>query len=335
MSAGLTLPENKMNKDALIHREFIYEQASFPSCHASTLIETPSGLLAAWFGGTDEGEPDVSIWLAHRRLTSWTNPVEVVHGRQSEGSRLPCWNPVLWRAPSGAVLLFYKVGPSPRAWWGMVTASADDGRTWSTPARLPEGILGPIKNKPVLIEDALLCGASEEHAGWTVHMERAIAPAGFEDPSRLIWERTAPLRSAQQFGAIQPTILHWPGGTQILCRTQQGVISTCWSRDAGRTWGEMQATTLPNPNSGFDAVTLRDGRALLIYNPQQSGRHMLHAALSDDSTQWRDVLVLEDHAGEYSYPAVIQAGDGLVHVTYTWRRERICHVVIDPTRLSP
>ncbi len=127
----------------LIHSEFIYEHASFPSCHASTLIETPAGLMAAWFGGTDEGEPDVSIWLAHRRLAGWTNPVEVAHGRQPDDTRQPCWNPVLWRAPNGSVMLFYKVGPSPRAWWGMLMTSADDGRTWTTPARLPDGHLWP------------------------------------------------------------------------------------------------------------------------------------------------------------------------------------------------
>ncbi len=314
-----------------IHREFLYERASFRSCHASTLVEMPGGILAAWFGGSDEGEPDVGIWLAHRRLAGWTNPVQAVDGRQSDGTQFPCWNPVLWHAPSGELLLFYKVGPSPRAWWGMVMASADEGVTWTQPARLPDGILGPIKNKPVLIDDVLLCGSSEEHAGWTVHMEHASAPAGFKNLRGLSlqWQRTAPPHHIERFSAIQPTLLSWPHGIQMLCRTQQGVISECWSRDNGQTWGEMRATSLPNPDSGIDAVMLRDGRALLIYNPLTEGRHKLHAALSEDGKLWRDALTLEDSVGEYSYPAVIQASDGLVHVTYTWRRERICHVVID------
>jgi predicted neuraminidase len=322
-----------MTHPALIHSEFIYERASFPSCHASTLAETPSGLMAAWFGGSDEGEPDVCIWLAHRRLTGWTTPVKV-----ADGAPHPCWNPVLWRAPDGAVVLFYKAGPSPHAWWGMWMTTQDDGRTWTTPARLPEGILGPIKNKPVLIGDTLLCGSSEEHAGWTVHMELArdltgLPPALRSGLSGLIWQRTAPLNRSEQFGAIQPAILHWPHGTQMLCRTRQGVVSECWSTDGGRTWGEMRATALPNPDSGIDAAMLHDGRALLIYNPLTKGRHVLHAALSEDGAQWRDALVLEDSTGEYSYPAIIQAGDGLAHVTYTWRRERIRHALIDPSRL--
>jgi alpha-L-rhamnosidase len=32
--------------------EFIYDEAPFKSCHASTIAETQSGLYAAWFGGT-------------------------------------------------------------------------------------------------------------------------------------------------------------------------------------------------------------------------------------------------------------------------------------------
>lgn len=312
----------------LIHSEFIYERVAFRSCHASTLVETPAGLLAAWFGGSDEGAPDVCIWLAHRRLTGWTTPVKV-----AKDASHPCWNPVLWRAPDGTILLFYKVGPSPRTWWGLLMTSADDGVTWTPPARLPDGMLGPIKNKPVLIGAALWCGSSEEHAGWTAHIERATNLAGLRDPRGLsiAWQRTTPLNRVEQFSAIQPALLHWPHGTQILCRTKQGVISECWSQDGGLTWSEMRATALPNPDSGIDAVMLRDGRALLIYNPLTTGRHKLHAALSEDGTTWRDVLTLEDSAGEYSYPAIIQAGDGRVHVTYTWQRERIRHVVIDPS----
>jgi alpha-L-rhamnosidase len=31
---------------------------------------------------------------------------------------------------------------------------------------------------------------------------------------------------------------------------------------------------------------------------------------------------------------VIQTADGLVHVTYTWYRKKVKHVVIDPRKLS-
>ena len=92
----------------------------------------------------------------------------------------------------------------------------------------------------------------------------------------------------------------------------------------------MTLTSLPNPNSGTDALTLLDGRQLLVYNPVAEGRTPLAVALSVDGKTWRDVLTLEKQPGEYSYPAAIQSADGLVHITYTWKRLRIKHVVVDP-----
>src|SRR5512134_1028765 len=118
-------------ENAILRSGFIFEAAPFPSAHASTIVETPGGLVAAWFGGTAERNPDVGIWVSRRDGRQWTAPVEVATGVQPDGTRLPCWNPVLFQPPSGPLILFYKVGPSPRAWWGMARTSADAGRTWS------------------------------------------------------------------------------------------------------------------------------------------------------------------------------------------------------------
>ncbi|MEW6207817.1 MAG: sialidase family protein [Acidobacteriota bacterium] len=313
---------------AVVLSEFIYESAPFPSCHASTIVETKSGLLAAWFGGKMERSPDVGIWISRRDKKGWSQVVEVANGVQESGERFPCWNPVLFRPARGPVLLFYKVGPSPSEWWGMMMTSTDDGKTWSKPRRLPDGILGPIKNKPVQLGDgSLLCPSSTEHAGWRVHLERTS--------DLTAWQKTEPLNDAKEFGAIQPTILVYPSGRmQILCRSRQGKITECWSEDGGKTWTPMQATALPNSSTGIDAVMLRDGRALLAYNHTPRGRSPLNVAVSQDGKTWKAALVLEDQPGEYSYPAVIQSRDGLIHITYTWKRERIKHVVIDPRKLA-
>lgn len=312
---------------AVIKAEFIYDRAPFPSCHASTIVETKSGLLAAWFGGKAERNPDVGIWISRRDKNGWSEVVEVANGVQESGERFPCWNPVLFRPARGPVMLFYKVGPSPSQWWGMLMTSTDEGKTWSKPRRLPDGILGPIKNKPVQLRDgSLLCPSSTEQAGWRVHMERTTDLAG--------WQKTEPLNDAKEFGAIQPAILVYPSGRiQILCRSRQGKITECWSEDGGKTWTPMRATALPNSSTGIDAVMLKDGRALLVYNHTPRGRSPLNVAISEDGKTWKAASVLEDQAGEYSYPAVIQSSDGLVHITYTWKRERIRHVVIDPRKL--
>jgi predicted neuraminidase len=312
---------------AIVKSEFIYDKAPFPSCHASTIVETRGGLVAAWFGGKAEKSPDVGIWISRRDKTGWSDVVEVANGVQPTGERYPCWNPVLFQPARGPLMLFYKVGPSPGAWWGMLMTSTDGGKRWSKPRRLPDGFLGPIKNKPVQMPDgSLLCPSSTEHAGWRVHIERMTGET---------WQKTEPLNSASEFGAIQPTVLVYPSGKiQILCRSRQGKITECWSEDGGKTWTAMRATSLPNPSSGIDAAMLRDGRALLVYNHTLRGRSPLNVAISSDGKNWKAALVLESEPGEYSYPAVIQSSDGLVHVTYTWKRERIKHVVIDPRKLT-
>jgi predicted neuraminidase len=317
--------------------EFIFERAPFPSAHASTIVETTDGLVAAWFGGTRERDPDVGIWVSRRDLAGWSAPVEVANGVQPDGTRHPSWNPVLFQPTGGPLVLFYKVGPSPDTWWGLVRTSTDSGRTWSPATKLPDGILGPIRAKPVeLGKGTMLAGSSTEHDGWIVHMERYTGDWSLASlAAAASWAKSAPINTKTEFGAIQPTILvHSPATLQILCRTRQKVIAESWSQDGGRTWTALKATTLPNPSAGIDAVRLTDGRFLLVYNPTESGRAKLDLAISPDGKAWTRALVLEDSAGEYSYPAMIQTRDGKVHVTYTWKRERIKHVVVDPAGLK-
>jgi len=316
------------DQPGMVRAEFIYETASFPSCHASTIAEGQRGLVAAWFGGTREGNPDVGIWVSRHRDGRWSAPVEVADGVQADGTRHPCWNPVLFQPRDSSLMLFYKVGPSPRAWWGMVRTSDDGGQTWSDARRLADGILGPVKNKPVQLADgAILAASSTEHDGWRVHFERS------SDGGRT-WQHIGPVNDGQQFSAIQPSIL-FLGGTRLMAmgRTRQGKVFQIASEDLGRTWGAMTASPLPNPNSGTDATTLADGRHLIVYNHTPKGLSPLNVAVSQDAQRWQAALVLESEPGEYSYPAVIQTADGLVHITYTWKRQRVKHVVVDPNKL--
>ena len=309
--------------------EFIFQQAPFAECHASTIIETEGQLVAAWFGGTREGHADVGIWLSRFEAGKWSAPVEVAKGTRPNESRQPCWNPVLFQPKAGPLLLFYKVGPNPREWWGMLMTSHDGGKQWSQPRRLPVAILGPIKNKPVQLANGdILCPSSTEHHGWQVHFERT------SDQGQT-WQATEPVNDGKEFAAIQPSILFHEGSRlQAIGRTRQGKIFEIWSGDDGKTWGKMAATALPNPNSGIDAVTLKDGRQLVVYNHTAKDRSPLNVALSNDGRQWQAGALLETDPGEYSYPAVIQTPDGLIHITYTWKRLRVKHVVLDPSKLQ-
>ena len=313
----------------VVQRGFIFEQAPFRSSHASTVEETKDGILASWFGGPYERHPEVTIWTARYDGTKWSAPVQVADGIQNSDLRYPCWNPVLFQRKDGPLLLFFKVGPSPERWWGMWMVSQDSGKTWSKPERLPDGILGPVRNKPIPWKDGLLCGSSTEHAGWTIHME-------FTPDFGKTWERTSPLNPTNSMRLIQPTILKYPSGkVQILNRSNQQKIVELWMEgDDWKKWSEPKTIDLPNPNSAVDGVVLKDGRALLVYNHASIGRMKMNVAVSKDGKAWEAAAQLENSAGEYSYPAVIQASDGKVHITYTWKRQRIYHVVIDPAQIQ-
>lgn len=329
--------DNKTWKEGILIDEFIYEEAPFPSVHAATIAETPEGLVAAFFGGTHERNPDVEIWVSRQENGSWTAPESVADGVEDEETRYPTWNPVLFQIPDGDLLLFYKVGPKPSEWWGVMKTSSDHGQTWSEAKKLPENYIGPVKNKPILIDGELICPTSTEGDGWNVRME--MTPDFGET-----WSMSEQVpRGENDIDAIQPSILiHEDGKLQILCRSRSRAIATSWSEDNGKTWSPMQLSNLPNNNSGTDAVTMENGQHVLVYNhvlppgeEVKGPRTPLNVSLSDDGINWNASLVLEDsEISQYSYPSVIQSSDGMLHFVYTWRREKIKYVKVDPSKLT-
>lgn len=326
-------------KQGIITDEFIYTKAAFPSAHASTIVETPKGLIAAWFGGTREGANDVEIYMSRNENGKWSDPVSIANGIINDTLRYACYNPVLYQVPGGELILFYKVGPKVAAWKGWMKRSLDNGVTWQAPEALPDGNLGPVKNRPEMIGDELFCPSSTEVGGWKIHFEVT------KDNGKT-WRYIGPINNGQTIQSIQPSILkHGKNTYQILCRTRQHHIGEAWSYNGGQTWTDVTLLkALPNNNSGTDAVTLKDGRHLLVYNhvlpdstwvKGKGPRTPLNVALSKNGKTWYASLVLEDSPiSQYSYPSVIQSADGMVHIVYTWRRETIKYVKIDPSKLK-
>ncbi|MBB3475637.1 exo-alpha-sialidase [Sphingomonas sp. BK345] len=323
---------------AIVASEFVDPAPPYPQAHASTIVQLADGALAAaWFGGSGEGHGDVRIWFARRTAAGWDTPRAV-----ATGDGQPTWNPVLFQPRGAPLQLYYKVGPNPRDWWGMVIESRDGGRQWGAPRRLPAGVLGPIKNKPIVARDGAWLAPSSREVGSAAHNRWYALVERSTDRGRT-WRALPAIASPRGLEAIQPSLLTLRDGRLLaVARTRQGVLAQSWSRDAGRHWSPLTALALPNPNAGTDAVTLADGRQLLVYNDSTNHpgsdtgpRWPLAVALSDDGVRWRRVLTLESEPRPdgYAYPAVIQARDGLVHVTYTWNRERIRHVAIDIRRL--
>lgn len=329
--------------------EFIFEpgSTSFPECHASTIVALKNGeLMAAWFGGTKEGAPDVAIWGSRRILGKWTAPVEL---EREKG--FPSWNPVLFHTNDGRLWLYYKVGPSPSDWAAGRKYSYDEGKTWSKDERLPAGILGPIRAKPLVLDDGTIVSGSsvEAHETWAAWVERSkdngktwtkIGPITISrevdaaEPPAPNPPAGAPGWAAdkgprQYMGIIQPSVVSLGGKHLRLyarSRTLASKIAVADSFDGGLSWTPARFLDLPNNNSGIDAVTLKDGRIVMIFNNTTVGRTPLSLAVSTDGEHFRVFATLEDAVGQYSYPALIQAPDGSLEMTYTWQRKTIKYV---------
>ncbi|MDE6693644.1 MAG: exo-alpha-sialidase, partial [Muribaculaceae bacterium] len=373
-------PSLGTNRKGILVDEFLYESTSFPECHGATILELENGdLVASFFGGTKERNPDCVIWVCRKPkgASEWTAPeiaadgvfdlsdpliaVAGLSGINAETTpatagpigptfkgdianarRKACWNPVLFQVPgSDEILLYYKIGSSVGDWTGWVTRSKDGGRTWSDREALPEGILGPIKNKPEYINGRILSPSSREGDGWRAWIE-------ISDDNGKTWRSTGPLPTdsalrsdrdtPEPIYAIQPSILkHADGRLQIICRTRNSRLATSWSSDNGDTWTPLTLMDMPNNNSGTDAVTLNDGRHVLIYNDfatlpgtPKGVRTPLCVAVSDDGLNWTNIITLEDSpVSQYSYPSIIQGRDGKLHAVDTGRRQRVKHAELD------
>jgi predicted neuraminidase len=308
--------------------EFIAESMPTPSCHASTVIEVrPGELMAAWFGGSDEGRPDVAIWGAHKQNGHWQAPVELV--REPNAAT---YNPVLFRSGDGVLWLYYKFGTSPSTWTAGRLFSRDDGRTWTAPEHLPAGLYGPIRAKPLLLPGGVIVSGTsvESYHSWAAWIERST-------DNGKSWTRHGPIVAPASrvpgaettHGIIQPVVVPMKGKhLRLYARSTAtiGRICVADSHDAGITWTAARTIDLPNPNSGIDAVRLKDGRFVMIYNHTAKGRTPLNLAVSTDGDHWKPFHDLETEPGEYSYPAMVQGSDGSLHITYTWQRKRIKYV---------
>jgi predicted neuraminidase len=308
--------------------------------HASTVVELKGGdLLVAWFTGPGEGNPEVVIRGARFSQGKWSDPFELAHA-----DRLACWNPVLFHTKNGRLWLYYKYGTTPRTWLGARKWSDDEGQTWSPAENLPAGILGPIKDKPLVLGDgAIVSGSSVEMpqdapeiGRWSAWIERS-ADSGATwtkfGPVTLSAEMDlpdagapAPARPHRTIGIIQPSVVQIKGRhLRFYARSQSKAqkIAAADSYDAGKTWSNLHFIDLPNPNSGIDAVRLRDGRIVLDFNNTTTGRTPLNLAVSRDGEHFRVFKTLEDAPGQYSYPAIIQARNGDLITSYSWRTESI------------
>jgi predicted neuraminidase len=303
--------------------------------HASTLARIGGETMMAWFGGTEEGNPDVDIYAARRTVDGWSVPYVI-----ASEENMPHWNPVFF-ADGNTVTLFYKVGYTIPGWYTRVIRSTDSGKTFTAPVELVQGDIGgrgPVRNKPIrLASGRILAPASIETP---VHWD-AYVDISDDDGSSSHQSKFVPLyRDSDSCGpetahtilgkgVIQPTL--WQssdGGVHMLLRSTEGVILRSDSMDEGETWSYAVSTGLPNNNSGIDLTRLDDGRIVLVMNPvagNWAARSPLSLYISrDGGTTFQPAMNLEMNPGEYSYPAVLSEGLRLF-VSYTWKRLKMAY----------
>jgi hypothetical protein len=146
----------------------------------------------------------------------------------------------------------------------------------------------------------------------------------WSDDGGATWRTSTPLLGA---GNIQPSVVRRRDGTLFTLMRDNGPapkrLHQSESRDRGETWSPVTDSAIPNPGSGAEITALRNGHWVLISNDTESGRHRLTVQISDDegrSWKWRRALEEAPPgpaAGRYHYPSLLEAGDGMLHATYS------------------
>ncbi|WP_153145076.1 exo-alpha-sialidase [Dechloromonas sp. H13] len=303
-----------------------------PSAHAAALAELADGrIAAAWFAGTREGAADVAVWFATRDGT-WSAP-QAIATRESTAAETRAYvrkvgNPVLY-AEGGRLHLWF-VSVALGGWAGSSlnhAVSGDGGTSWSPPTKLPTSPFLNISTlgraPPVALADGGL-GLPVYHEFVAKHGEwlRLAADGRILDKVRMAADRRTLQPAVAVFDRHHALAILRDGGPG------PGRIRVATSADGGQHWPAAAALPLPNPNSSVALLRLQSGR-LLIAGNGAGNRNQLLLWVSDDAGQtWRLARTVEsdpDELVEFSYPALLQARDGRIHLAYTWRRQGIKH----------
>ncbi len=290
--------------------------------HAGTMVALEDGkLLTAWYSYTGPHELDGSAIYMSRldpEEDAWEEPW--LHRDTPAGDG----NPVLY-AEGDRLWLFHAVVTGGWSTAAVDVQTSDDGgESWTPPRRFPGPIGLNVRFAPVrLASGTLLLPAY----GDFVHQSFFYAS---DDGDR--WSLRSALRTLPPYEVIQPSVVELDDGVlmAVMRNTGKEWLWVTYSADEGRTWTEPVDIGLANPNSPAALLLLQNGHLLLVFNDSPESRRILSAALSrDGGRSWPHRRVIVEGEGSYSYPSVIQAADGFIHLVYTHDRRHIEHVTFN------
>ena len=333
-----TAPERQVpNKYGTIYfaSQLIFEKIPGAAVHhCSTVAEASNkDILCLWYGGSYESAEDQALFLARQRngQAAWDEPQRLIFD-----PNMPPGNAVIFQGPDQRLWLIWGRMESERpirrgSGWGecrlMYRTSADNGVSWSGDTEIPDGFGSLPRNLPFTLSDGRF-GIPMSGEGPQGHGGSYIL---FLDPAVPTWTRSAFVR-----GGSQPTIIQRGTGELLMLMRSSPRIRQSISADGGATWSASQATELKNPGSGICMTKLRSGRVLLAFNDTDGDDRTPFNLIqsTDDGITWQDLRTLEADWGEFSYPSIIQASDGRIHLTYTYRRFSIKHTVFNENWLT-
>ena len=290
--------------------------------HAATITAFSDGeLLAAWYSYAGPGELDGSaIYMSRRRIgaTAWDEPQLHIDRAIGDG------NPVLY-SEGDDVWFFQAVVPGGWSTSHIETQrSGDRGMTWTEP-RTIDGPLGAnVKYPPLrMVDGHLLLPAYDDL------LSRSLF---FVSPDGDNWTLRSAVYTEPPHEDIQPSVVKL-GSNRLLTIMRNKGQEWLWvmaSDDNGGSWSQPQNSGFPNPGSAAAMLRLANGHLLLVYNDSPTERRPLSAAISaDDGATWTAARIVANGDSTYSYPAVVQTADGLVHLLYSLGRESIQHVTMN------
>ena len=270
-----------------------WQEAFLPSatvqCHAANLLQLTNGDMACvWFGGTQEGMADISIWFARlpRGSSRWTQAVQL-----SDDATRSEQNPILFETPDNRLHLIWTAQRSGNQDTAIVRSrvSADSGGTWEPITTLID-VPGTFVRQPPIIDGdhwmlpSFLCRVApgERWSG-----DNDISAVMHSPDAGRSWTR---YDVPDSVGAVHMSIVPGAGGRMVAFYRSRwaDAVYRSVSDDKGITWSAPRPTSLPNNNASIQAVRLQDGRVAIIHNHASAAdaterRLSLYDEIEDDT----------------------------------------------------